>query len=801
MRSSERTRRNALLLLLVPLALSGQAGENRYRISTIAGSNYGGDDRPALDAPLGYPNGVALDGLGNLILADTIDHAIRQISPDGRIHTIAGDGHPGDSGDGGPAATARLNNPYGIAVESGGAILVADLGNHRVRRIDISGIITTVAGGGDITPGTAAIPALEARLDSPRNLAVDNIGNIYISDFSAHRIYKVVPGGTLVPFAGTGVPGMDGDSGPALKAQLSSPAGLAFDSSGALYVADSGNKQIRQIDRGIISTLRLSFNLPTGVAFDSTGRLWIADGPDPRFQTPSPFFRVAAARDLVSDLSGGVYVSTDTAVRRLTADGNLRPVAGAGDFDSYGEGRLALEAHLRRPVDVISDGAGGYYIAEEAKHRVRHVLSDGTILTVAGTGVPGNAPDAGLAVGSPLNAPRGLALDNAGNLYISDSGSNRVRMVTKSGLLSTVATLENPDKLVFDTGILYVAETGANRIAKRTGGVWTEVAAVEAPRGLAIDSDGNLYTTSIRQVLRVRQDGIVEILASSDPLEAPSALAVSDSGQIVVSDEGAHRLWMIEGEGFLTAIAGTGAAGYSGEEGVALETSLDAPAGIAFEAGSIVLCDPGNNRVRKLTLESLPPPALELKLVNAASLADGPLAPGELVLLPAVASPDNIRIGGIPVEPIARQDGLLLIQVPAAIAAERTVDVEVAESGNSGYSVRYEVAEAAPGLYAANGHASVIHSDGTLNSSDNPARRGDVVAFFGTGEGTSGLPFSLRIGGVEANIVYAGPAPGFAGLFQVNVRVPYGFLPSGPVPVDLSVGAARSQAGVTMFLR
>jgi len=210
--------RIALVIPVLALALNGQT--RGYVISTVAGSGWIGDGGPATQAILRQPGGVAADGNGNIYIAETGASRVRKVDRSGAITTLAGTGVAGFSGDGGPAAQAELASPYGVAADILGNVYIADLGNARVRRVGLDGNITTVAGGGTLEPGTAneGMPGVSMRLLAPRNLVADDQGNLYISDFARHRVFQLSAGGLLTTVAGTGSPGYLGDGGPAAGA-------------------------------------------------------------------------------------------------------------------------------------------------------------------------------------------------------------------------------------------------------------------------------------------------------------------------------------------------------------------------------------------------------------------------------------------------------------------------------------------------------------------------------------------------------------------------------------------------------
>src|ERR1700682_5981705 len=207
------------MLLCVPLCLLYTLAADTSVIHTVAGTDFVGDGGQATSAILRQAEGIALDGHGNLYVADADDNRVRKISVGGIIQTLAGTGAAGFGGDGGPAGRAQLNHPYGLAVDQSGNVYVADLGNARVRRIASDGTISTVAGGGAAAVPVSGIAALSVKLNAPRNLALDRDGNLYISDFGSSQVYRVTAGGTLTVFAGTGNAGAAGDGG------LAAPAG------------------------------------------------------------------------------------------------------------------------------------------------------------------------------------------------------------------------------------------------------------------------------------------------------------------------------------------------------------------------------------------------------------------------------------------------------------------------------------------------------------------------------------------------------------------------------------------------
>lgn len=258
-------------------------------IMTIAGTGeegFSGDGGAAISAKLHSPQGLALDGRGNLYIADTLNSRVRRVAPDGRIDTVAGGDKAGYSGDGGPAVNALLNTPVGITVGFKGMLYVADTGNQRVRLMSGDGKIQTIAGTGQAGYSGDGGPATSAPLNSPTGLAFDPVGNLYVADSLNDRVRRIDLNGVMTTVAGTGISGFSGDGGQATEAELGLPSGslvtvgevLASDASGDLLIADTGSHRVRRIDRaGRISTVATGFKLPVAVTVSPTGTVYLTD--------------------------------------------------------------------------------------------------------------------------------------------------------------------------------------------------------------------------------------------------------------------------------------------------------------------------------------------------------------------------------------------------------------------------------------------------------------------------------------------------------------------------------------------
>jgi hypothetical protein len=323
-----------------------------------------------------------VDSAGNVFIADQRNYCVRKVSPDGIIRTVAGNGEPGYSGDGGPAAEARLNMPSGLALDSAGNLFIAD-GSH-VHKVTPAGIITTVAGtyGGGASGDDG--PALKATFAFASGVAVDSGGNIYVADAEAHRVGEVGRDGNISTVAGTGEPGFSGDGLPAARAQLRRPWGVAVDAAGILYIADSYNRRIRRVSSsGVITTVAGS-GVESGYAGEG--------GPATQASLSSPY-------GVTPDQAGNLYIA-DTffnAVRKIGPDGRISTVAGSGEQGFRGDGGLAA-AWLATPFGVALDRAGNLYIADTDNDRIRVVSASAPAFNVSSESISERTLSGGPAV-------------------------------------------------------------------------------------------------------------------------------------------------------------------------------------------------------------------------------------------------------------------------------------------------------------------------------------------------------------------------------------------------------------------
>ena len=574
----------AIKLALCAAFLAAAAGAQPsadWRIDTFAGLPELGDNGPATDARLDSPQGVAVDGAGNLYIAGSFNRRIRKVDSSATITTIAGTGEFGFGGDGGPATEARLRSPTGVAVDGAGNLYIGDSGNHRIRKVDSSGTITTIAGSGEYGFDGDGGPATEAQLSYPRGVAVDGAGNLYIAGASNNRIRKVDSTGTITTVAGTGEFGFGGDGGPATEARLAAPQGVAADGAGNLYITDAFTHRIRKVDSsGTITTVAGTGELGDG-------------GPAVEAQLRSP-------QNMAADGAGNLYIadSGNHRIRKVDSSGLISTIAGTGERGFGGDGGPAVQAQLAIPRGLAADGAGNLYIAEDSDHRIRKVDSAGVITTIAGTGERGFGGDGGPAVQAQFTYPRGIAADSAGNLYIADTLNSRIRKVDSAGVITTIA----------GTGERGFGGDGGPAVQ----------AQLAFPNSVAIDGAGNLYFADQgnHRIRMVDFSGMISTIAGTgEPgfggdggpaveaqLNSPTGVAADAAGNLYIADWLNYRIRKVDSAGTITTIAGTGEQGFGGDGGTATEARLGRITGVATDAaGAVYFTDWDNHRIRILT--------------------------------------------------------------------------------------------------------------------------------------------------------------------------------------------------------
>lgn len=418
-------------------------------IRTLAGTGkpgYQGDNGPAASAYLYQPWTVSADFQGNILFVDYDNDVIRRIATNGTITTVAGNGKVGLGANNVPATSSPLYYPFSVAAESTGSFLIADFSNNVIRRVTTAGLIVTVAGDGSKVISPNGVAATSAVLASPTKVAFDQSGNLLIADWNNHLVERVnISTGALAAIAGIGRSAYTGDNVPAVSSALNFPQGLTVDGSGNIYISDAFNFRIRKVSTsGIITTIAGTgqsgyqgdgglataalLSVPQGLRFDAAGDLVFAD-------------------------------SNNNVVRMITPQGIIKTIAGTGAAGYNRDGILATQALLSAPTDVCFDSAGNLYIADSGNNRIRRVSVNNTITTVAGTGVGGFSGD-GPAISVELLTPTGINFDGNGNLIIADRNNNRIRLLTPGGVLKTIAG-DGVERLLGDGGLATIASLAA----------------------------------------------------------------------------------------------------------------------------------------------------------------------------------------------------------------------------------------------------------------------------------------------------------------------------------------------------
>lgn len=582
--------------------------------------------------------------------------------------------------------------------------------------------ITTLAGNGASGYAGDGGAASSAQFFAPTGLAMDTAGNLYIADTGNARIRKIATDGSISTVAGAGGAGMSGDGGPATSAMLSGPRGVFVDSSGNIYIADTANRLVRKVTGTTINTI-------AGNIYDTNTESYGGDNG------PATTAIMAQPVGVVVDSAGNVYIS-DTSnhrIRKVDTNGVMTTYAGDGTPGFGGDGTRAVTAHLNSPRGLALDAAGNLYIADTASQKIRVVnAATGIITTVAGTGTAGFSGDLGLATKAQLNAPYAVALDAAGNLYIADYSNSRIRKVSKSsGVISTIA--------------------GNGRFGHAGDGGPGTSATLNFPGGVAVDANGNVYIADTQSAT------IRKLTPDAASAVQPKIL---DGGVIQPAEFGAAKT---VAPGSWVEIYGTGLASASRSWSGAF-TGVNAPTSLN---------------------------------------GTGVIIAGQQAFLAYVS------------------DGQVNAQIPSGVPAGAQ-SLTVNTAGGASNAITVTVAPASPALYAPaafkiNGkqYAAAVFLDGSTFAipagavsglASRAAKPGDMLIFFGVGFGAVtpdtpagqvvqkqnalAAPVQVMFGNTAATVQYQGLATGAIGLYQFNVVVP------NVAPGDTAVTFTQSGATI-----
>jgi uncharacterized protein (TIGR03437 family) len=790
--------------------LAGQYGENASS----------GDGGPASAALLNQPQQICVDASGNIYIVEMAGYVRRIDGQTSVITTIAGTGSSVFAGDGGPAKSASLVRPTGIAVDSSGNIYIADTGDVRIRKIGAgSGIITTIAGTGRVLETGDGGPATAASFVQLGALAIDSKGNVWLTD--GDRVRRItISTGTIATVAGNGTAALSGDGGLATQAAVDMPSGLAIVGSGDLYIADTGNERIRLVTAagGIISTV-------AGTSQNGDGGL--AAGAV-----------LNNAQGAVTDASGNLFIAQGTSIREVNAaTGMITTFAGGGT--STQDGVTALQAKLS-PISLTFDAAGNLIVGEAGL--IRRINSSGIVTTIAGTGATGYSGDNGPATAAQVGYVSALAIDSTGGILFVDSGNKRVRRIDgSSGIVTTVAGNGG------NFGGLGVTATSMG---------------IGSVAGVAVDGSGNIYIGGLQlyYLLKISPAGAVSVAggiggcgyigdggpATLAGICQPTSIVADAAGNVFVGDTTCYCVRRIAaGTGIIQTVLGTGAAGYSGDGGAANLAQLRSVSSIALFGTTLYVTDGTAGTVRAVTPDT--PPAMPVTpsfsaLVSSASFQAGPVAPGELIsfyghyLGPAspttwiLGSDGKLTIPNANVQVFFDDVAAPLVYISAgqvnAVAPYSVANgfstVRVVTAGGTFTNSQIGSAPTAPGIFP----SAIVNENGTINSPANPAPVGSYVQMYGTGLGqttpagvdgtitpTSNYPkqvysvaatiatnplFSTPL---PMNVFYAGPAPGLAaGVSQINAFVPAGTSP-GENFLQIDAGTTGASPAIVFWVQ
>ncbi len=834
-------------------------------INTIAGNGnpgYSGDSNSAITTSIDLPTGIVVDSTGNVYIASF--ERVLEIDVSGGITDVAGSGDFGYIIDGVDARQAVLL-PEGIVLDGKGGLYLSDLNSGRIRRVDLlSHGISSFAGNGAMGFSGDQGPALSAELSAPFGLAMDAANNLFIADLGNNRVRKV-SNSIITTVAGTGT----GDGLAATAAFLNFPAGLAIDGANNIMVADTDNYAARRFALGgTITTFGQvpPFSIPFGVAVDNTGNFYVTDD-EPRVLKMSMLgvttivagngndgydgdtrqattASISQPTGVAADLAGNVYLTdfTHNRIRKVTPAGIINTIAGNGSFTFSGDNGPALNAGMD-PYDIAVDSKSNLYVADEHNNRIRKITPDGGITTVAGSGTPGYSGDGGLATAAQLYLPSGVAVDPAGNLYIADSGNAVVRRVTPSGLITTIAgngtffpisgdggpaiaAQLNPQRVAVDAvGIVYLTDYINGRVRKLTPQPVVPAALNKVSGDGQQGSTGaalNLpLTVKVTDHTGAGLAGVIVTFAAT-----PSSGARLGLSTAITLNDGTASTNVTLGTAAVTV---TITASVSGIPNVAFSLTAISATAPAIMNGGVVSAGLSTPAVSALAVNSIAS-VFGSQFAQAGTAIQ--VGPSDLVngKLPTLFGGVCVMFGAVRAPIFAVYANQINIQVPQA--GPGAVNVQVVTgcdtpNAQTSNSMSVQIQAAAPEFFyfthTSNGHNAIaavnavtggyVGAPGLISgASFAPANHGDYLTLYATGFGDTSpsfspgelpgaaaqvtAPFSISFGGVTlapSNILYVGVTQN-AGVYQVNIQVPSN-IPAGDQPFVITIGGVSSPSG------
>lgn len=620
----------ALLICFASFCLNSQI------INTIAGGAPPANGVLATNTTLAFPSKLAIAPNGNLFFSEELNYTIRKISTNGLLTIVAGNGASGYTGDGGFALNASLYSGSDIAFDQFGNYYITDVNSHVIRKVSVSGIISTIAGTGVEGDDGEGGPAILAKISRPKAIAIDGSGIIYFADAEAYKIKKI-EGGIITTIGGNGNNGYSGDNGQATLAEIGWVNGIGVNSFGEVIFSQGYPYVLRKIStNGVISTI--AGNGISGYSGDGGMALMASlNGPE----------------SLTIDNLDNIYFcdASNNVIRKINTFGIISTIAGTGDFGYNGDGGQAINAKIYYPSDIVADQNGNVFFADQSNNRIRKIAPSGVITTIAGTVPLNNIP----GLSAQLIAPLATLIGKNGDLYISEGGNFVVRKLAANGVISTFAgtghygfsgngglatnaelrfvydmALDTADNLYLageyndSTFLRKIDKNGVISIAAGTGidgfsgdGGLAISAQIHGASGVCTDQSGNVYFTDGNRIRKINANGIITTIAGTGNLgysgdgglainadfSYPSGIEIDAAGNLYISQSADYVIRKIAVDGIVTTIAGNGAIGFSGDGGLAINAQLEAYAErIAVTSdGTLFIADAGNQVIRMVT--------------------------------------------------------------------------------------------------------------------------------------------------------------------------------------------------------